>query len=53
MEQLTLIFTPLGGAGEFGMNRDVYGYGVPGKERLIVVDSGGCGLPGHGHFARR
>ena len=35
-----LIFLPLGGAGEIGMNAYVYGYGKPGKERLIVVDIG-------------
>ena len=33
-----LIYLPLGGAGEIGMNAYVYGYGQPGKERLIVVD---------------
>ncbi|QFU08366.1 Ribonuclease J 1 [Rhodobacteraceae bacterium THAF1] len=35
-----LIYLPLGGAGEIGMNCYVYGYGAPGKERLIVVDLG-------------
>ena len=35
-----LIYLPLGGAGEVGMNCYVYGYGAPGKERLIVVDLG-------------
>ncbi len=35
-----LIFLPLGGAGEIGMNAYVYGYGPEGKERLIVVDLG-------------
>ncbi|MTH76245.1 ribonuclease J [Paracoccus aestuariivivens] len=35
-----LIYLPLGGAGEIGMNAYVYGYGEPGKERLIVVDLG-------------
>ena len=35
-----LIYLPLGGAGEIGMNAYVYGYGKPGKERLIVVDLG-------------
>lgn len=35
-----LIYLPLGGAGEIGMNAYVYGYGSPGKERLIVVDLG-------------
>ncbi|MFC3179972.1 ribonuclease J [Cypionkella sinensis] len=35
-----LIYLPLGGAGEIGMNAYVYGYGFPGKERLILVDLG-------------
>ncbi|KQB98341.1 metallo-beta-lactamase [Loktanella sp. 1ANDIMAR09] len=35
-----LIYLPLGGAGEIGMNAYVYGYGPAGKERLIVVDLG-------------
>ncbi|TKW67438.1 MAG: ribonuclease J [Paracoccus denitrificans] len=35
-----LIYLPLGGAGEIGMNAYVYGYGPKGKERLIVVDLG-------------
>lgn len=35
-----LIYLPLGGAGEIGMNAYVYGYGRPGKERLILVDLG-------------
>ncbi|MGR3593247.1 ribonuclease J [Limimaricola soesokkakensis] len=35
-----LIYLPLGGAGEIGMNAYVYGYGKPGQERLIVVDLG-------------
>ncbi len=35
-----LIYLPLGGAGEIGMNAYVYGYGEPGKERLILVDLG-------------
>ncbi|HEY0276449.1 MAG TPA: ribonuclease J, partial [Paenirhodobacter sp.] len=35
-----LIFMPLGGAGEIGMNAYVYGYGPAGKERLILVDLG-------------
>ena len=29
-----------GGAGEIGMNAYVYGYGTPGRERLILVDLG-------------
>ncbi len=35
-----LIYLPLGGAGEIGMNTYVYGYGKKDKERLIVVDLG-------------
>lgn len=35
-----LIYMPLGGAGEIGMNAYVYGYGRPGQERLVVVDLG-------------
>lgn len=35
-----LIYLPLGGAGEIGMNSYVYGYGPKGKERLILVDTG-------------
>ena len=35
-----LIYLPLGGAGEIGMTCYVYGYGVAGRERLIVVDLG-------------
>ena len=35
-----LIYLPLGGAGEIGMNAYVYGYGPEGAERLILVDLG-------------
>jgi len=35
-----LIYLPLGGAGEVGMNCYVYGYGPEDRERLIVVDLG-------------
>ena len=35
-----LIYLPLGGAGEIGMNSYVFGYGPPGKERLILIDLG-------------
>jgi ribonuclease J len=35
-----LIYLPLGGAGEIGMNTYVYGYGPEDRERLIVVDLG-------------
>jgi ribonuclease J len=40
MSKERLIYLPLGGAGEIGMNAYVYGYGLPGKERLILVDLG-------------
>ena len=40
MSKERLIYLPLGGAGEIGMNCYVYGYGREGKERLIVVDLG-------------
>jgi ribonuclease J len=35
-----LIYLPLGGAGEIGMNAYVYGYGPKDNERLILVDLG-------------
>ncbi len=35
-----LIYLPLGGAGEIGMNAYVYGYGPAGRERYILVDLG-------------
>ena len=40
MSSERLIYLPLGGAGEIGMNAYVYGYGKPGKERYILVDLG-------------
>ena len=40
MTKNRLIYLPLGGAGEIGMNAYVYGYGPEGAERLIVVDLG-------------
>ncbi|MFD3189304.1 ribonuclease J [Sedimentitalea sp. HM32M-2] len=35
-----LIYLPLGGAGEIGMNAYLYGYGAPGAERFVLVDLG-------------
>lgn len=35
-----LIYLPLGGAGEIGMNAYVYGYGPEDDERLILIDLG-------------
>ncbi len=40
MSSERLIYLPLGGAGEIGMNAYVYGYGKPDAERLILVDLG-------------
>ncbi|MCJ7872427.1 ribonuclease J [Phaeobacter sp. J2-8] len=40
MSSERIIYLPLGGAGEIGMNAYVYGYGKPGQERLILVDLG-------------
>ncbi|MDQ7071448.1 MAG: ribonuclease J [Rhodobacterales bacterium] len=40
MSSERLIYLPLGGAGEIGMNAYVYGYGKPDQERLILVDIG-------------
>lgn len=40
MSSERLIYLPLGGAGEIGMNCYVYGYGPEGAERLILVDLG-------------
>lgn len=35
-----LVFVPLGGAGEIGMNLNLYGYGEPDREQWIMVDLG-------------
>ncbi len=35
-----LMFLPLGGAGEIGMNLNLYGLGPPGKETWVMVDLG-------------
>jgi ribonuclease J len=40
MSSERLIYLPLGGAGEIGMNAYVYGYGAPNRERFILVDLG-------------
>lgn len=40
MSSQRLIYLPLGGAGEIGMNCYVYGYGPEDQERLILVDLG-------------
>ena len=45
-----LVFLPLGGLGEIGMNAGLYGYGPPKSRRWILVDCGvsfaGDDLPG-------
>lgn len=45
-----LVFVPLGGVGEIGMNLALYGYGSPKKREWIMVDCGvtfpGPELPG-------
>lgn len=40
MSSNRLIYLPLGGAGEIGMNCYVYGYGPKEKERYILIDLG-------------
>jgi ribonuclease J len=45
-----LLFVPLGGAGEIGMNLNLYGYGIPGAHRWLMIDCGVTfgdnGIPG-------
>jgi len=38
--QEELVFAPLGGLGEIGMNAALYGFGAPGKRKYILVDCG-------------
>lgn len=49
-QEAELVFCPLGGVGEIGMNLALYGYGPPGARDWIVVDCGvtfaGPELPG-------
>ena len=35
-----LVFLPLGGAGEIGMNLNCYGYGPPDERAWVVIDCG-------------
>lgn len=35
-----LVFLPLGGAGEIGMNLNLYGYGRPDQHRWLMIDLG-------------
>ena len=39
-DQDELVFLPLGGSNEIGMNFNLYGYGPAQDERLIVIDLG-------------
>ncbi|MGV8939654.1 MAG: ribonuclease J [Allorhizobium sp.] len=49
-KQEELVFLPLGGVGEIGMNLALYGYGTPTNRQWIMVDCGvtfpGPDLPG-------
>ncbi|MDV7338845.1 ribonuclease J [Terasakiella sp. A23] len=40
MSKKELVFIPLGGAGEIGMNLNLYGYGKPEEEDWLIVDYG-------------
>ena len=50
MSKQDLVFVPLGGVGEIGMNLALYGFGNPAKRKWIMVDCGvtfpGPDLPG-------
>ena len=35
-----LIFCPLGGSGEIGMNMNLFAYGKPENQKWIIVDIG-------------
>ena len=35
-----LLFCPLGGSGEIGMNMNLFAYGMPGEQKWIMVDIG-------------
>jgi ribonuclease J len=49
-EAAEIVFAPLGGLGEIGMNAALYGFGPPGKRKWIMVDCGvafaGPDMPG-------
>ena len=38
--QEELLFCPLGGSGEIGMNMNLFAYGKPGEQKWIIVDIG-------------
>ena len=35
-----LVFLPLGGSGEIGMNMNLYGFGPPNRRKWIMIDCG-------------
>ena len=35
-----LLFCPLGGSGEIGMNMNLFGFGKPDNQKWIIVDIG-------------
>ena len=39
-KEAELLFVPLGGAEEIGMNFNLYGYGPPGEEDWVIIDLG-------------
>jgi ribonuclease J len=39
-KQDELVFLPLGGSGEIGMNLNLFGFGPPGRRKWIIVDIG-------------
>src|SRR5918993_5070633 len=44
-----LVFVPLGGLGEIGMNAALYGFGPAGRRKWILVDLG-MGFAGEEHL---
>ena len=40
MAQKELVFLPLGGSGEIGMNMNLYGFGTPAKRQWLMIDCG-------------
>ncbi len=40
MQKNELLFCPLGGSGEIGMNMNLYAYGKPSEQKWIIIDTG-------------
>ena len=40
MQKDELLFCPLGGSGEIGMNMNLYAYGKPSQQKWIIIDTG-------------